>query len=103
MYRYEGGDHVILVGEVIAFETSENAPLVFHAGRYAEARERAANIPVHKGVDLEGGAFTDDFLLYLVSRAHFQSSAPTRRKLAALGLSQIEYLVLARLSLAVSH
>jgi 3-hydroxy-9,10-secoandrosta-1,3,5(10)-triene-9,17-dione monooxygenase reductase component len=29
-----GGDHVIVTGEVTALETSEGAPLVFHAGDY---------------------------------------------------------------------
>jgi flavin reductase (DIM6/NTAB) family NADH-FMN oxidoreductase RutF len=29
-----GGDHVIVTGEVTALETSEGAPLVFHAGAY---------------------------------------------------------------------
>jgi len=29
-----GGDHVIVTGEVIALETSEGDPLVFHGGEY---------------------------------------------------------------------
>ncbi|MEO6093947.1 MAG: flavin reductase [Novosphingobium sp.] len=98
-YLYEGGDHVILVGEVVAFEKMDAAPLVFHGGRYAEARSRPSNQDPAPGVDLEAGSFSDDFLLYLVSRAHFQSSLPTRRKLEQLGLSQTEYMVLALLSM----
>jgi flavin reductase (DIM6/NTAB) family NADH-FMN oxidoreductase RutF len=35
--RYPGGDHIILVGEVVAMETNPNAkPLLFHAGKYGE-------------------------------------------------------------------
>jgi len=35
--RFEGGDHIILVGRVEAFETQEDkAPLIFHAGQYAQ-------------------------------------------------------------------
>ena len=34
-HEYEGGDHVILVGEVVAFEAHDVAPLLFHAGSYA--------------------------------------------------------------------
>ena len=34
--RYEGGDHVILVGRVVEFDNKEKAPLLFHAGGYAE-------------------------------------------------------------------
>ena len=34
--RYEGGDHIIIVGRVIAFDNRGKAPLIFHAGRYAD-------------------------------------------------------------------
>jgi 3-hydroxy-9,10-secoandrosta-1,3,5(10)-triene-9,17-dione monooxygenase reductase component len=33
-HRYEGGDHVIFVGEVRRFDTFDRAPLVFHSGSY---------------------------------------------------------------------
>lgn len=33
---YEGGDHVILLGRVVAFDNRKLPPLVFHAGRYAD-------------------------------------------------------------------
>lgn len=33
---YEGGDHVILLGRVVAFENKMLPPLIFHAGRYAD-------------------------------------------------------------------
>jgi flavin reductase (DIM6/NTAB) family NADH-FMN oxidoreductase RutF len=37
--RYDGGDHVILVGHVEEFATDVNAkPLAFHAGQYRELR-----------------------------------------------------------------
>jgi flavin reductase (DIM6/NTAB) family NADH-FMN oxidoreductase RutF len=37
--RYDGGDHVILVGHVEEFSTDANAkPLLFHAGQYRELR-----------------------------------------------------------------
>lgn len=34
---YEGGDHEIFVGEVVDFDYSGRAPLVFHRGDYARA------------------------------------------------------------------
>jgi len=34
--RYEGGDHIILVGRVMDFDYKSHAPLIFHAGRYAD-------------------------------------------------------------------
>ncbi|WGL16819.1 flavin reductase family protein [Microbulbifer bruguierae] len=35
-HRYEGGDHIIMVGRVRKMHTQEHAPLVFHRGRYAQ-------------------------------------------------------------------
>ncbi len=34
-HHYEGGDHIIIVGEVIKFSRNDDAPLVFHGGQYA--------------------------------------------------------------------
>jgi 3-hydroxy-9,10-secoandrosta-1,3,5(10)-triene-9,17-dione monooxygenase reductase component len=35
-HQYDGGDHVIIVGRVLEFENRGTAPLIFHAGRYAD-------------------------------------------------------------------
>lgn len=42
--RHEGGDHVILVGRVLDFQNrgQETAPLIFHAGRYADLDQAVA-------------------------------------------------------------
>ncbi len=98
LHQYEGGDHVILVGEVIEFDQKDQAPLLFHGGRYAESRPKIAG-EVQENVDITEGRFTEDFLLYMVSRAHFQTSRPTRKKLEFLGLSQSEYMALSVLSM----
>lgn len=34
-HRYDGGDHIILVGRVQAFSVCDKAPLLFYRGRYA--------------------------------------------------------------------
>ena len=34
VHRYDGGDHIIFVGQVKAFESQDRAPLVFCGGRY---------------------------------------------------------------------
>ena len=98
VHQYEGGDHIILVGEVVAFDSKKENPLLFHAGQYAEARPKPTTAS-KRGIAIHEGRFTDEFLLYLVSRAHFQSSRPVRAKLAALGLSQDDYMALALLSM----
>jgi 4-hydroxyphenylacetate 3-hydroxylase, reductase component len=33
-HRYDGGDHVIIVGRVLAFEDHDKEPLIFHRGEY---------------------------------------------------------------------
>ena len=44
--EYEGGDHTIFVGRVLAIHRSEaRAPLVFYAGKYAAIEARAAARP----------------------------------------------------------
>jgi 3-hydroxy-9,10-secoandrosta-1,3,5(10)-triene-9,17-dione monooxygenase reductase component len=40
-FRYEAGDHVIFVGEVIEFDHLDLAPLVFHRGRYTSVGPEA--------------------------------------------------------------
>ncbi|HJV27911.1 MAG TPA: flavin reductase family protein [Aromatoleum sp.] len=41
-FRYDGGDHVILVGRVQRFSTQERPPLLFYRGRYATPETEAA-------------------------------------------------------------
>jgi 3-hydroxy-9,10-secoandrosta-1,3,5(10)-triene-9,17-dione monooxygenase reductase component len=41
-FRHEGGDHLIFVGEVLAFDRAEAPPLVFHAGRMRRLEQLAA-------------------------------------------------------------
>ena len=77
-YRYEGGDHMIFVGEVLDFDQSELAPLVFHGGRYAIAAPKSTEALAQ--VDNASG-FSNDFLIYLLSRAHHQLFLQMRREL----------------------
>lgn len=42
-HQYDGGDHIIMVGEVLSYEARDEAPLLFHGGRYAEKRQRGAH------------------------------------------------------------
>lgn len=39
-HLYEGGDHVIIVGEVVDYEHEEKPPLLFHGGWYADKLHR---------------------------------------------------------------
>ncbi len=70
-FQYDGGDHVIFVGEVEHFDRSEVAPLVFHGGRYAHATRREPGEGKPRRAYM-AGSFSEDFLGYLLGRGHFQ-------------------------------
>jgi 3-hydroxy-9,10-secoandrosta-1,3,5(10)-triene-9,17-dione monooxygenase reductase component len=81
-YRYEGGDHVIFVGEVLSFEHSDRPPLVFHGGRYATVARRVA---------APEGGFDEDFLGHLLMRAYRKLIAPLDKALDARGLDEGDF------------
>jgi len=98
-HMYEGGDHLIFVGEVLEFEKTDEPPLVFHGGRYALARSRDCDAEPGAAVDVARGTFTENFFLYLISRAHFQASVPLREEWARANIDEDEYLTLTVLGL----
>lgn len=59
--QYQGGDHVIFIGEVISFDRAETPPLVFHSGRYAHATRRDPPGMRPRSPYL-AGSFGEDFL-----------------------------------------
>ena len=99
-YQYEGGDHVIFVGEVVEYQTKDEQPLVFHKGSYATAKAKNRGEPAGDAVDVAQGKFSNNFFLYLLSRAHFQASFDLNLKLKSEQLSNRQYLALTLLGLA---
>jgi 3-hydroxy-9,10-secoandrosta-1,3,5(10)-triene-9,17-dione monooxygenase reductase component len=99
-FNYEGGDHVIFVGEVEAFDHFNRPPLVFHSGRYAVTVERpAAPVPEEAETAEPDSSFSQDFLIYLLGRAHFQLFLELRRDLERHGLSEAQWFVLSILGI----
>jgi 3-hydroxy-9,10-secoandrosta-1,3,5(10)-triene-9,17-dione monooxygenase reductase component len=100
-FNYEGGDHVIFVGEVQEFEHFNRPPLVFHSGRYAVAVEKppAAAPPTREDSEPDS-SFSQDFLIYLLQRAHFQLFLGLRRDLESHGLSEDQWFVLSILGIS---
>jgi 3-hydroxy-9,10-secoandrosta-1,3,5(10)-triene-9,17-dione monooxygenase reductase component len=99
-FQYEGGDHVIFVGKVEEFDHSGHPPLVYHGGRYALAvkREHPANM-----ADLASepdSSFSQDFLIYLLGRAHHHLFIGLRRELERFGLSEDGWFVLSLLGVS---
>lgn len=98
-FKYEGGDHIIFVGEVLDFDRSDIPPLVFHAGKYAVATKKTDSTSTSRPPvrDLDT-SFGEDFLDYLLARAHFQMYAFIRENARLSGLSDPEYFVLSTLT-----
>ena len=84
VYRYEGGDHVIFVGEVVDFDHRAAPPLLFHGSRYANA----AAIPAQPADD---GRAT---LSHALQRAYFQLLQPVRHERARSGVGLEDHYVL---------
>jgi 3-hydroxy-9,10-secoandrosta-1,3,5(10)-triene-9,17-dione monooxygenase reductase component len=89
-FQYDGGDHVIFVGEVIALDHSGRPPLVFHGGRYAAVIGTSEAARQEPRAATEGG-FGEDFLGYLLGRAHYQFFARMRPELERRVLREEEY------------
>lgn len=88
-YQYEGGDHVIFVGEIVDFSHSAQKPLVFHGGRYGMLlpKQTAASPD-------EFSNLSSDDLLYQVSNAYFQTRQSVIEKLGSRQWTAEEYAVL---------
>ncbi|WP_240201629.1 flavin reductase family protein [Pseudomonas sp. PDNC002] len=83
-YQYEGGDHIILVGEVLAFDRFDKAPLVFQSGGYrrlvppAPREEASVN-------------YGENWLGFLLGRAYYQLQLPIRQHLRAQGMLEGDF------------
>lgn len=94
-FRYTGGDHLIFVGEVLAFETHERRPLLFHDGRYTLALQRdEADTPSEARAE-----WSANNLGYLLGRAYFQLYAHIQPHAQRNGLDDAQYFALAVLIL----
>jgi 3-hydroxy-9,10-secoandrosta-1,3,5(10)-triene-9,17-dione monooxygenase reductase component len=91
--KYEGGDHLVFIGEVEAFDHFDRPPLVFHGGHYAAAVAKPRAAPAADAADPDS-SFSEDFLIFLVARAHFQLSLGLARDLERRGLTEWQWFVL---------
>jgi 3-hydroxy-9,10-secoandrosta-1,3,5(10)-triene-9,17-dione monooxygenase reductase component len=90
-HQYEGGDHLIFVGEVIDFAQWERAPLLFHSGRYGQLQKTTS-------ADIKGGGFAEESLGYLLRLCSHQILRPLKLELAQRGFGVAQYSVLASLA-----
>lgn len=97
-FRYDGGDHIIFVGEVCAFDRHDIAPLVFHGGKYAIAASKSDSDAFSRHAQPTDSSFSENFIGYLLARAHFQFYSQVRSHAQAHALSDADYFVMSVLS-----
>jgi 3-hydroxy-9,10-secoandrosta-1,3,5(10)-triene-9,17-dione monooxygenase reductase component len=99
-FQYEGGDHVIFVGEVLAFDHSDRAPLAFQSGQYALAtRKPRSELRLATTPPPPECSYTEDLLGYLLGRGHYQVLNQLRQLLSNQQLDEQAFFVLAVLSI----
>ena len=107
MFEYEGGDHIIFVGEVLAYDQNPTPPLLYLSGNYALATKKTNAIATeiaseinaeHQGRNKTPALFSEDLLGYLLGRAHYQFFHAIRPVMQAQGLSESDFFALSVLS-----
>lgn len=98
MFQYEGGDHIIFVGEVIDYNRTERPPLLYVTGGYALATPKSAAVSTEPQAKLPASLFSEDMLGYLLGRAHYQFLAGIRPILQQRALSDADFFILSLLS-----
>src|SRR5690349_6258704 len=90
-FQYEGGDHVIFVGEVLDFTHSERPPLVFHGGRYGTVIRREAAQPE---APLSDSSLSPNDLTFHLSRAFFRIRREAMEERRRRGWTEHDYAAL---------
>lgn len=94
-FQYEGGDHVIFVGEVTDFMHTKRSPLLFHGGRYGMLfqKEAAHSHPAEASDALR----SSDDLHSLISQSWFRIRREAIQEPQRRGWTEGEYAVLREL------
>lgn len=93
-FQYEGGDHLIFVGEVKQFEKNDLPPLVFHAGKYALAALKEGEVNLARPECSTPPSFRADMLGYMFGRARKNFLDSMRVHLEKYGLTDYEWRLL---------
>lgn len=97
-FQYEGGDHIIFVGEVTHYDSSNRPPLLYVTGGYALAARKAGPVATEPTSNIEGASYSENLLGYLFGRAHFQFVHGLRDTLMQRELSDTDFFILSLLS-----
>lgn len=95
---YEGGDHLILVGEVLQYQHNDSVePLVFARGSYAVSNQHPEMVKPTE-VNTADDDFVSNYLLYLLRASHHNFSAHLYPKLSQeCGINPEEWRILANM------
>ena len=97
-FQYDGGDHIIFVGEVTGYDANPHPPLLYVTGGYALASRKANAVASEPAADTNT-AYSENLLGYLMGRAHFQFLSGLRKPMAAYGMTDADFYVLSLLSI----
>lgn len=95
---HDGGDHLILIGEVQAFNNNESIePLIFARGSYAVSTQHPEMVEA-SNLDTPSEDFVSNYLLYLLKASHHNFSTQLYPKLTQeCGINPEEWRILANM------
>ena len=100
---YEGGDHIIFIGEVECFDTCPKAPLLYTNGQYTlAARHPQAKIAKPLEAKEQILPSSDDFIIPLLLRSYWEISDPFYKELEDAGIPITHARILVHLTLEES-
>lgn len=98
LHQYEGGDHIIFVGEVLEFESLDKPPLLFHRGNF-HSGEGLQSFDENEIEPMSNHiGFTENFFPYLMARAHHQLNEPIKEEVKRFGIGEDDCFILLLLS-----
>ena len=95
-FTYEGGDHLIFVGEVVEFHTTEKSGLLYHQGQYAVSETHPLTKVTPENDVKE--SFVQGYLDYLLSQTANAFEKQFQEELDSNKVSRFEWRILSCLN-----
>ncbi|NKB35621.1 MAG: flavin oxidoreductase [Gammaproteobacteria bacterium] len=95
-FTYEGGDHLIFVGEVVDFQTTDRSGLLYHQGQYAVSERHPA--AKADSAETTSKSFVQDYLDYLLSQTANAFEKQFQAELDKQKVSRFEWRILSCVS-----
>ena len=91
-FQYEGGDHIIFVGQVVDYEVCGKPPLLYLEGRYAEPRRTPESNP--DMIDPEEVRIGSQSLTHLLGRTYVQVVRHLHKELETCNMFQPRLMIM---------